>query len=57
MNFWKKIKPFFSDKGLETIDIIPKEKNELITNSFNLADLFSNYFINIASTFKPKKSP
>ena len=26
MNFWKKIKPFFSDKGLETIDIIPKEK-------------------------------
>ena len=56
MNFWKKIKPFFSDKSLETIDIIPKEKNELITNSFNLADLFSNYFINIASTFKPKKS-
>ena len=26
MNFWKKIKPFFSDKGLEIIDIIPKEK-------------------------------
>ena len=42
MNFWKKIKPFFSDKGLETSDIILKEKNELITNSFNLADLFSN---------------
>ena len=29
--FWKKIKPFFSDKGLETNNIILKEKNELIT--------------------------
>ena len=32
--FWKKIKPFFSDKGLETNNIIRiKKKNELITNS------------------------
>ena len=34
--FWKKIKPFFSDKGLKTNNIILKEKNELITNSFTL---------------------
>ena len=25
-NFWKQIKPFFSDKGLETNDIILKKK-------------------------------
>ena len=55
--FWKKIKPFFSDKGLETNNIILKEKNELITNSSTLANLFNNYFINITSTLKLKQSP
>ena len=55
--FWKKIKPFFLDKGLETNNIILKEKNELITNSSTLANLFNNYFINIISTLKLKQSP
>ena len=55
--FWKKIKPFFSEKGLETNNIILKEKNELITNSSTLANLFNNYFINITSTLKLKQSP
>ena len=27
--FWKKIKPFFSDKGLETNNIILKEKKRI----------------------------
>ena len=27
--FWKKIKPLFSDKSLETNDIIPKEKKRI----------------------------
>ena len=52
--FWKKIKPFFSDKGLETNNIILKEKNELITNS---STLVNNYFTNITSTLKLKRSP
>ena len=55
--FWKKIKPLFSDKGLETNNIILKEKNELITNSSTLANLFNNYFINITSTLKLKQPP
>ena len=55
--FWKKIKLFFSDKGLETNNIILKEKHKLITNSFTLANLFNNYFINITSTLKLKQSP
>ena len=55
--FWKKIKPFFSDKGLETNNIILKEKNELITNSSALANLFNNNFINMTSTLKLKQSP
>ena len=55
--FWKKIKAFFSEKGFETNSIILKEKNELLTNSSTLANLFNNYFINITSTLKLKQSP
>ena len=55
--FWEKKKPFFSDKGLETNNIILKERNELITNSPTLANLSNNYFINITSTLKIKQSP
>ena len=54
--FWEKIKPFFSDKGLETNNIILKEKNELRTNSFTLSNSVNNYFINITSTLKLKQS-
>ena len=55
--FWKKIKPFFSDKGLKTNNIILKAKNELISNISTLANLFNNYFISITSTLKLKQSP
>ena len=55
--FWKKIKPFFWDKGLETNNIILKEKNDLITDSSSLGNLFNSYFINISSTLKLKESP
>ena len=54
--FWKNIEPFFFDKGLETNNIILKKKHELITNSFTLANLFNNYFINIISNLKLKQS-
>ena len=55
--FWRKVKPFFSDKGLEINNIILKGKDELITDSSTLANLFNNYFINITNTLKLKKSP
>ena len=55
--FWKKIKSFFSDKGLETNNIVLKEKNKLITNCSTLANLFNNYLINITSTLKLAQSP
>ena len=54
--FWEKIKPLFLDKGLETNNIILKEKNELITNSSTLANLFNSYYINITSILKLKQS-
>ena len=53
----EKNKPFFSNKGLETNNIIIKEKIKLITNISTLANLFNNYFINITSTLKLKQFP
>ena len=49
-------RPFFSDKGLETNNIILNGKEELITGSLTRVSFFSTYFINITSTLKLKKS-
>ena len=48
--FGKKIKPWISDKGLETNNIILKDKNRLVTDSPTIANTFNNYFINITNT-------
>ena len=55
--FCKKIKPFFSDKSLAGINIVLKEKGNLITDNQKLANLFNAYFINITDTLKQKNSP
>ena len=47
-SFGKKKKPFFADKGLETNNIIVKEKSKLITN----ISLVLIYSINILSTLQ-----
>ena len=47
-SFGEKNKPFFADKGLETNNIIVKEKNKLITN----ISLVLIYSINIVSTLQ-----
>ena len=52
--FWKKIKSFFSDKGLQTNNIILKDKNRLVTDSSIIANTFNNYFINITNTLNLK---
>ena len=54
--FWKKIKPFFSDKGLHTNNILLKDKKRLVTNSSIIANTFNNYFINTANTLNLKPS-
>ena len=56
--FWKKIKLFVSDKGLETNNIILKEKKkESITNSSTLANLFNLFNLCITITLKLNQSP
>ena len=37
--FWKKVKPFFSDKGLQTNNIL-KYKNRLVTDSSIITNTF-----------------
>ena len=51
--FWKKVKPFFSDKGLQTNNIL-KYKNRLVTDSSIIANTFNNYFVNITNTLNLK---
>ena len=54
-SFGKKIKSFFSNKGLETNNIILYKKKS-VTDSSTLSNLVNNYFINITSTLKSKQS-
>ena len=53
--FWKRIKPFFSDKGLAHNSIVLKENGNLITDTQELANLFNTYYINLINTLQLKK--
>ena len=54
--FWKKIKPFFSYNGLQTNNIILKDKNRFLTDSSIIANAFNNYFFNNSNTLDFKLS-
>ena len=54
--FWKKMKPFFSVKGLQTDNIIFKDKNRLVTEISVIANTFNNHFINITNNLNLKPS-
>ena len=56
INFLKKNKAFFVDKGLEANNIVLlKGKDEIVTDSSTLANFFNNYFINITNILKLKE--
>ena len=54
--FWKKMKPFFSDKSFQTNNIILKDKNRLVTGSSIIATIFDDYLINTTNTLNLKPS-
>ena len=54
--FWKKMKPFFSDKAFQTNNIILKDKNRLVTGSSIIATVFDDYLINTTNTLNLKPS-
>ena len=47
--FWKTIKPFFSNKGLNTNSIMLVENNELVGQEERIANIMNNYFTNITT--------
>ena len=55
--FWKTIKPFFSNKGLNTNKLMIIEKNNLISEKSILANTMNQYFTSITKQLNLKKSP
>ena len=48
--FWEKVKPSFSDKGVNSSKITLVEKNSIIVDEKKIANIINNYFINITKT-------
>ena len=54
-NFWKIIKPYFSNKVLNSNKILLKEKGELVSDEKQLASIMNKFFINITKSLKLKE--
>ena len=54
-NFWKTIKPYFSNKGLNSNKLLLKEKGNLVSDEKELATIMNNFFINITKNLELKK--
>ena len=53
--FWKTIKPFFSNKGLNSNKLMLREKDVVVADEKALATLMNNYFVNIAADLDLKQ--
>ena len=53
--FWKTIKPFFSNKGLNSNKLMLKENNRVITEQKELATVMNIFFVNITESLDLKK--
>ena len=53
--FWKTIKPFFSNKGLNSKKLMLKENNRLITEEKELATVINTFFVNTTESLDLKK--
>ena len=54
--FWKTIKPFFSNKGLNTNNMMLVEDNEIVREEEIIANVMNNYFTNITTHLKLKST-
>ena len=53
-NFLKTIKPFFSNKGLNTNNMMVVEDNEIVCEEEIIANIMNNYFTDITTHLKLK---
>ena len=52
----KNVKPFFSDKGVNSSKITLVEKNVIVVDEEKIANIMNNYFINITKNLNLKPS-
>ena len=52
--FWKTIKLFFSNKGLNTNNMMLEENNRIVREEETIANIMNNYFTNITTYLKLK---
>ena len=45
--FWKTIKPYFSNKGLNSNKFLIKDKGKVVSNEKQFAAIIKNFFLNI----------
>ena len=48
--FWKNVKPFFSDKGVNSSNITLVEKDSILVNENKIPNIINNYFFVIVIT-------
>ena len=53
--FWKIMKPYFSNKGLNSNKLLMKERGNLVSDEKEPATIMNNFFINITKDLKLKK--
>ena len=54
-NFWKVVKPNFSNKILGTSRMILRDGSKIISDTEQVADTFNKFFVNIGNTLKIEK--
>ena len=52
--FWKNVKPFFSDKGVNSSKITLVEKKAIVIDEEKIANIMNNYFTNITKNLNLK---
>ena len=53
--FWKIMKPYFSNKGLNSNKLLMKERGNPVSDEKEPATIMNNFFINITKDLKLKK--
>ena len=53
--FWKTIKPFFSDKGINSLKLMLIENYTVVTEETDLVEIINDYFINITDKLELKQ--
>ena len=55
-NFWRNIRPYFSDKGNFSNKIMISEKDYIVSDDRRLSEIFNTHFINITKALDLKSS-